>query len=207
MSVWGALGSAAARAGCVAVVLLGAGVLAAGCGGGSPAGVATLGSTTTTSSPVAASNPNSAAVEKAVLAYVGCMHTHGEPDMPEPQVTEEGGGRVHINLAATPGASFDPRSRQFSGANAACQHLLPTKGSASSAPIITAADQADYLKAVDCMRTHGFPDFPDPTFADGTVSFNTTARIDTHSSQFELAVGTCEKLIPRGLPYSNYAGS
>jgi hypothetical protein len=70
-------------------------------------------------------------------------------------------------------------------------------------PRITPADQADYLKAAECMRSHGVPDFPDPTFGNGTVTFNAPPNIDPNSPQARSAVGACSKLIPPGLPYSN----
>jgi hypothetical protein len=70
-------------------------------------------------------------------------------------------------------------------------------------PQITPADQGDYLKAAECMRSHGVPDFPDPTFGHNTVTFNVPPNIDPNSSQAKSAVATCSKLIPPGLPYSN----
>jgi hypothetical protein len=70
-------------------------------------------------------------------------------------------------------------------------------------PQITPADQGDYLKAAECMRSHGVPDFPDPTFGNNTVTFNVPPNIDPNSSQAKSAVATCSKLIPPGLPYSN----
>jgi hypothetical protein len=70
-------------------------------------------------------------------------------------------------------------------------------------PQITPADQRDYLKAAECMRSHGVPDFPDPTFGNNTVTFNVPPNIDPNSSQAKSAVATCSKLIPPGLPYSN----
>ena len=71
---------------------------------------------------------------------------------------------------------------------------------------ITPADQTDYLKAARCMRSHGVPDFPDPTFQNGTVRFNVPSSIDTNSPQAKNAQATCVKLIPAGLPYSNTQG-
>ncbi len=67
---------------------------------------------------------------------------------------------------------------------------------------ITPADQADYLNAAACMRSHGIPDFPDPTFQNNTVTFNIPPNIDKNSPQARSAVATCRKLIPAGLPYS-----
>jgi hypothetical protein len=70
-------------------------------------------------------------------------------------------------------------------------------------PTITPADQTDYLKAAACMRSHGVPDFPDPTFQNNTVTFNIPPNIDPNSSQAKTAETSCAKLIPPGLPYSN----
>jgi hypothetical protein len=70
-------------------------------------------------------------------------------------------------------------------------------------PPITPADRIDYLKAAQCMRSHGIPDFPNPTFRDNSVTFNTPPNIDPHSSQAKSAEAICVKLIPPGLPYNN----
>jgi hypothetical protein len=71
-------------------------------------------------------------------------------------------------------------------------------------PPITPADRLDYLKASACMRSHGFPDFPNPTFGNNTVTFNIPPNIDPNSSQAKRAEAICAKLIPPGLPYSNH---
>jgi hypothetical protein len=71
-------------------------------------------------------------------------------------------------------------------------------------PPITPADRLDYLKGAACMRSHGFPDFPDPTFVNNTVTFNIPPNIDLNSSQAKRAEAICAKLIPPGLPYSNH---
>jgi hypothetical protein len=68
---------------------------------------------------------------------------------------------------------------------------------------ITPADQADYLDAASCMRSHGVPDFPDPTFENNTVTFSIPPSIDPNSPQARNAEAICVKLIPPGLPYSH----
>ena len=175
------------RAGIVIGALLTASVLAAACGGGP-----------TSASNIAAAGGSSVSQENSLLAYTDCMRTHGEPNMPEPSVS---GGSLH--LAAPPGPGFDPNSPQFATANNACKHLLPTKGSSPDTGVVTEADQADYLKAAACMRSHGVLNFPDPTFRDNSVQFNATTPIDTSSSQYQSALAICVKLIPAGLPYSS----
>jgi hypothetical protein len=141
----------------------------------------------------------------SALAFVACMRTHGEPNMPDPVID---GRSAHISIQA--GSGVDPRSPRFIAAVKACRHLIPAgKGGIPGESTITPADQADYLKAVACMRTHGYPKFPEPVFSGNSVSFNTTTPIDTKTSQYERALAICDKLIPAGLPYSgrNPAGS
>lgn len=173
------------RAGLATVALLATGLLLTACGGGS----------TTATESSAARGGSTASNQSALLAYVNCMRTHGEPNMPN--LSGSGG---HISMPANSGV--DPNSPQFTKANNACQKLL-SKGGPSGGQTITPAQQADYLKAAACMRSHGVPNFPDPTFQNNSVTFNAPgANIDTSSSQYKSALATCEKLIPAGLPYS-----
>jgi hypothetical protein len=173
------------RAGLIIVTVLGTGVLAAACG------VASSGQTVT-------GHFNSALGLDHALAWINCMRTHGEPNMPNP--TSEG-NNVHINIKV--GSGVDPHSPRFTAAFHACKHLLVLgKSSPAGGNTITPADQADYLKAVACMRSHGFPKFPEPVFQDNNVTFNSTTPIDTNSAQYQRALATCDKLIPAGLPYS-----
>lgn len=171
-------------------MLLAAGALAA-CGSGP-----------TSATGPSAGDGSTTSLESSLLAYTHCMRTHGEPDMPEPTVTDSG-GRTSVNISATPGSGFDPDSPQFRTANKACGHLLPGKAGIPDEATITPADQADYLKAAACMRSHGVPGFPDPTFQNNGVTFSAQTPIDTDSSLYRRALATCEKLIPAGLPYSS----
>jgi hypothetical protein len=75
-------------------------------------------------------------------------------------------------------------------------------GGPTPSPTITRADQTDYQNAARCMRSHGVPNFPDPTFANNTVTFDIPPNIDRNSSQAKTAEAICVKLIPPGLPYS-----
>jgi hypothetical protein len=143
-----------------------------------------------------------ASLHNAALRYSACMRTHGEPNMPDPTFSGQ-----HATLDITPNSGVDPSSPQFTAANKACQPLV-SKGGATSGPTITPADQADYLKAVVCMRSHGFPGFPDPVFQNNSVTFDAAGtRIDTSSSQYKSALAICQKLIPAGLPDSSSGGS
>jgi hypothetical protein len=114
--------------------------------------------------------------------------------MPDPVI---GGRTVSLNIPSS--ISTSP---QFPAAYAACKHLLPDNG-VPKGNAITPADQADYLKAAACMRSHGVLNFPDPVFENGSVAFRARTPIDTNSSEYKSALATCQKLIPAGLPYSS----
>jgi hypothetical protein len=177
-----------------AVALIGASFLVAGCGGG-PSGhaVAHLGKVTTTGSSAPQSG-NTANPSSHALAFVKCMRAHGDATIPDPDIS---GHRVNINV--------DPNAPHFAAAYDACRHLLPNNGVPRNR--VTPADQADYIRAAACMRSHGVPNFPDPVFKDGSVDFQSRSPIDTSSPQYKSALVTCQKLIPKGLPYSGTGGA
>jgi hypothetical protein len=154
-------------------------LLASGCGGG--------GSSSVTSSTTTAQN---GALGEA-LAFARCMRSHGIPDWPDPTSS----GEFDKSALRQLGVSV---SRVRGIEESACN--LPLGG--PQGPTITLADRADYLRAAACMRSHGFPDFPDPTFGNNSVETNIPSSIDQDSSPFKSAAGICTRLIPAGLPYS-----
>ncbi|WP_214326083.1 hypothetical protein [Nonomuraea sediminis] len=58
----------------------------------------------------------------------------------------------------------------------------------------------DTAAFVQCMRSHGLPDFPDVTVsATGQVSIELSGtRVDPVSRQYDAAVRACEPLLPGG---------
>lgn len=165
----------------VAYLLATVGLVLGACGGSGP-GVAALGSTTSTT------GASSVSGQAQLDMFGACMRSHGLPEFPNPI---KNGNTVTLSR---------PNSPLYPRAEAACRELLP--GSLGSFGTITSADEADYLKAVSCMHAYGFPQMPDPTFSGGTVHL-VLPSIDKHSTLFEKAFGTCRKLIPAGLPYSD----
>lgn len=192
-------------AGLAVVTLIGTALLAAGCGGGSSGqAVGSLGTTTTTAAASSGTRTVSkASVFSRALAFAKCMRSHGEPNFPDPS---RKGSSVQETI--TSGSGVDPNSPQFTAARNACRHLLPNNGVAVPSPgqALSPSEQADYLKAAACMRSHGVPDFPDPTFQGGSVRFSSKTPIDTSSPQYKSALTACQKLIPAGLPYSSSSG-
>ncbi len=159
-------------------------VLAAGCGGGGSSGAAGATSSTTAGG----------GTQSAALAFARCLRSHGLPNWPDP----------------TSGGVFDKSKLRQTGYSVSqvravedgpCKHLLPS--GPPQGPTITAADRTDYLKAAACMRSHGYPDFPDPTFQNNTVRADVPSSINQDSPRFKSAAEICTRLIPAGLPYSS----
>jgi hypothetical protein len=166
-------------------------MLAAGCGGGGPSGVASIGTSTIT--PTAVSTTTVEAGSRAgALAFARCMRSHGIPSFPDP--TNDGG----FDKAKLRALGVSP-SRMRAIEESSCNYDFQNGSQAQS---ITPAEQTDYLRAAACMRSHGFPGFPDPTFTDGNVRVSIPPAIDQDSSRFRNAATTCARLLPAGLPYS-----
>lgn len=170
--------------------------LAAGCGGGSSAGGA--GAASGTSAATTTVRYGAAGAQAGALAFARCMRAHGIPNWPDP----DGSGGFDKTKLQQLGISA-PRVRAIE--QRSCNYDF--QNGRGQGHTITAADRSDYLEAAACMRRHGFPAFPDPTFRNDSVELNVPSSLDSHSAGFESAATTCSKLIPAGLPYSHPGGS
>ena len=167
-----------ARAAAVIIATAASAVLAAACGG-SPSSSGSGGSP----------NAGGSAHSSSAVAYSRCVRSHGVPDFPDP------GSNGQIPDAAKR-ALREVSDSLAKAATYACGNLNPNK---IGPPALTVQEQQDYMKAAARMRSHGIPNFPDPTFADGRVSDTIPSSIDTSSPQFIQARQTCERLIPAGV--------
>ena len=132
----------------------------------------------------------------SAFAFARCMRSHGIPGWPDP----DSHGFFDKSKLRPLGLSV---SRVRALEEGPCNIPLPSP----QAYTITPADRADYLRAAACMRSHGFPDFPDPTFPNNDVRLTIPSSIDTNSPKFKSAATTCTKLIRPGLPYTRPRGS
>ena len=175
------------RAAGVALTLAAVAVLLAACGSGPAApGVASIGSTTTTTNALGTANPTPFAGANQeyeyVLSYAECMRTHGVPNFPDPVRSSNG------NISFNPKA--DSNSPQFSSANNTCKHLLPDNGGMPTATQI-AAETTKLLEWAHCMRTHGLPNFPDPKIISNSHQFGIQLQGNPNSPQFQAAQKAC----------------
>ena len=123
-------------------------------------GSSVTGGTGTTGSP---SNGN------AFLAFAKCMRGSGVPNYPDPGGANGGG----IRLAVNPGSGqtltvngVTVSAPAFRSAMNHCQSKLPSGGHGPSAAQV-ARLRRQALAMARCMRAHGVPNFPDPTFKTG----------------------------------------
>jgi hypothetical protein len=179
-------------------------LLVAGCGDGSKTPtVANLGSSTGSSTASTSSSAGSgggsagsASPDSQAVAYSACVRAHGVPNFPDPKVSTNG-NEVKVAIGINPSISNNPH---FKSAQQACRKVLPGGGpGAGSGPQISPQEQSQYLKAAACVRSHGIPSFPDPTFSGGGVHVPKTAGINLHSPQVRAAEEACQSLIPGGL--------
>jgi len=98
-----------------------------------------------------------------------------------------GGGQV-------PG---DKNSPQFASAQKACGKLLPGGGPGNETPAEAAQSRVAELALAQCMRSHGYPNFPDPT-SQGVLNLS-NAGVNPQSPQFQAAMQTCGNAKGKGL--------
>jgi hypothetical protein len=116
------------------------------------------------------------------------------PNFPDPKISTHGNG-VSVAIGVTPAITGNPH---FKSAQQACSKLLPGGGPGEgSNHQITPQEQSQYLKAAACIRSHGIPNFPDPTFSGGGVHI-AHQGLNESSPVFKAAVDACESLIPGG---------
>ena len=152
--------------------------------GAALAGLALLAAACGSGSPAATGSGNH---QKAV-AFAQCMRSHGALGFPDP--SSEGTFDIQ---------QIDANSPLIVSALKPCHKLLPPGAVAMpTAQQRQMEDQA--LRYAACLRSHGYPDFPDPTFQVGPGSFGVEFKvgppmgIDTKSPQFQAAAQTCAKL-------------
>ncbi len=162
----GSLGATLARI----VLPTGIVLLAAACGGGSPA------------QPVPSPTPS---IYQQSLTYAECMHAHGAPEFPAPEL---GPGGSLIHPVAPPRGMLS--SPGYDKAFRACEQLAPGSGR-SAGRSQTLVDRA--LSVAECMRAHGIAGYPDPALIDGGAHVPDlwAIGVDTHTPQFQTAGRAC----------------
>jgi hypothetical protein len=178
-----------AHAGLLAAVA-GLALLTAACGGpaNSPGSAASPRSSSSSDPGTSATTGGSSTYDKAV-AYAQCMRAHGVPNFPDP--LPDGG--FGLSPAVTGGTNGQV-SPQYQAAELACASLSPV-GTMSPQRQRQALNQL--LKLSACMRSHGYPTFPDPTFGSDGIILHIVG-FDRSSPRFQAAWQTCQSLVHAG---------
>jgi hypothetical protein len=129
----------------------------------------------------ASSSSSSPDPKNGLLEYARCMRSHGVSNFPDP---DSSGGTVLPQ-------GVDPNSPQFTAAQQACQSKLRS-GQSTPPP----QDRQKLLAYAACMRSHGVPDFPDPS-SDGPLVIDPN-QLDPNSPQFKAADQACKQYRPGG---------
>jgi hypothetical protein len=156
------------------------------------------------------SSAGGSAGSPSAIAYSACMRSHGVPNYPDPDSSGQ--------LPKGDAQQFGVSTSQYQAAQQACQHLLPTGGSLQQQehqcmqngdcpPALVQQMMTGDMKLARCMRTHGVPNFPDPTNggSSGPVFNITNAGISdaaSHTSQFEAKLTECGRLAGANAPES-----
>lgn len=154
------------------------------------AGVTTACSSTSASSQSTAPShaPGRAHSGGGPLAFSACMRSHGVHNFPDPSAGSNG-----QQVTIQQGSGIDPNSPSFQAAQRSCQSLLPAgKGAGGS---VSPAERARILRYAACIRAHGVPNYPDPTFNGNAVNFGNLSGF-ANLPQYQSALRACASLNP-----------
>lgn len=162
-------------------------LLAAACGSGTP-------------SATSAATPGQYA---SALAYATCMRSHGVLNFPDPD------SQGNFSFSQNPSGGSRRRAsgvskQTMNAALHACAHLLRSGHQGTPQQLRQKSDVA--LQYARCMRTHGFPNFPDPTQNSHGTGFDVHG-IDIHSPRFQSASHVCQSWAVRKVTGQRSPGS
>ncbi len=173
------------RMACTAAAVIGTvglTLLAAACSSSSPSSGGSDG-------PANAGGATSSAL---AASYSQCMRSHGVPAFPDP----DSSGTIP---KITSGQQVGVSDSQLNAAEGTCQHLWPYQPSnqAQQQQQVLAND----LKFARCMRSHGVPNWPDPTNGPHGPRFVISVSkdgFDPHSAQIAAKAQQCMSVLPAG---------
>jgi hypothetical protein len=150
-----------------------------------------------------AATSSTAAKTDQMITFAKCMRTHGVPNFPDPGSNGNGGIQIQATKRAGSGASMTVNgvsvsAPAFQSAMQSCRSDLPNGG---HPPPLTPARKQAMLQFSQCMRAHGLPNFPDPTFGSGggvELRVPAQAGVDPNSPGFKQAQAACAKYQPGG---------
>jgi hypothetical protein len=116
------------------------------------------------------------------------MRSHGVTGFPDPRP-----GDGLLNAISTSG--INTHSPTFQAALQTCKKYNPA---GNMTPAQSAAENTKALEVSQCMRTHGVPNYPDPSTGPvGEQVIDMRGKgIDPSSPTFQAASEACQKIVP-----------
>jgi hypothetical protein len=139
------------------------------------------------------SKPSSAA-GSSQLALAQCMRAHGVPNYPDP--VKGPGGEGFPITASIGGSTLTVEGIPFSGpVFEAAEKTCKLFGGGTAPPAVSESQKLALFHFAECMRKHGVPDYPDPTFpAGGGIERPNVAGLNPDAPSVTHAAAACNKL-------------
>jgi len=149
----------------------------------------------TPGTPSTPSTLSTSRTPSTAVAYSSCMRSRGVPRYPDPSR----GNELADGLPKVDPRQLGVSDAQYQSAQGDCAHLLPNGGQQAQAQ---SQRDLDAMRAyARCMRAHGVPTWPDPTF-DSTAGwgFNLVGvhGFDPNSPQIDAKMDVCSRRLPPG---------
>jgi hypothetical protein len=155
-----------------------------------------------------------ASVQNEGIVYASCIRSHGVPNFPDPGSNGGGGLRIQQSRTSGSGASMTVNgvpisAPAFRGAQQACAKYMPKPRPIGATQVSNLGQAA--VEMASCMRSHGVPNFPDPSVSSGPGG-GISVRIsggaggpNSSSPAFQAAEKTCMPIMqkaggPPGVP-------
>ncbi|MBO0732653.1 MAG: hypothetical protein J2P57_25565 [Acidimicrobiaceae bacterium] len=167
-----------------AALLASAGLAACGGSSNSP-GVASLsGSHNPTGGATTTTLPHGSPTQ-LLDEWATCMRQHGSPNQADPTI--DANGVIHIQTPAT--TSRDP----LQDGGPCSSYLTAASTALRGGQPLQKPSQAKLLKFAECMRSHGIPDFPDPSSGGLSIQMHPGSDLNPNNPTFKNASKTCAK--------------
>jgi hypothetical protein len=174
------------RAGVLAAVLAGVALLAAACSGSG------------TPNAGASSGPGAITVQK-IDSFAACMRSHGVANFylsPKTGASSPSSSQPVLSFLGYQVTGVNPQTLQFQSAMKACRHVL---GISPPSAAVQHKQFVQLLKSAACMRSHGYPDWPDPSTGpngQGIMDPGPPAGVDVNSPRVQAAAKACGESLP-----------
>jgi hypothetical protein len=158
---------------------------------GSAVLLAACGSTSTGSDQTGTGSSQSTSLMK----FSACMRSHGVPSFPDPSTNASGDNSFGIDgYTFNLPANLNTQSPAYQTADKQCGKAIGIGAGAGGTHGVPEKAKQAALAHAQCMRQHGFPNFPDPTFTSnggGITESSGGGGINPRSPAFQQAQKIC----------------